>query len=57
MNPNEDVADWCYTTDARHKTEYCPSPPSFGKLLVLARKFLCGLKELINLQNISLYTC
>lgn len=23
MNPNEDAALWCYTTDNRHKTEFC----------------------------------
>jgi len=32
MNPNKDVAPWCYTTDTHRKTEFCPLPPSDGKL-------------------------
>ena len=35
MNPNEDEALWCYTTDVHQITEFCP--PSFyhGKFLFL----------------------
>jgi len=32
MNPNEDAAPWCYTTDAHHRTEFCWRPVSDGKL-------------------------
>jgi len=24
LNPNEDAARWCYTTDKHHRTEFCP---------------------------------
>jgi len=32
MNPNEDAAPWCYTTDTHRRTEYCLRPLSYGTL-------------------------
>jgi len=32
MNPNEDVAPWCYTTDKHLRSEFCPLPVTAGKL-------------------------
>jgi len=37
MNPTEDAASWCYTTDNRRRTEFCPLPVSDGKLLDFLR--------------------
>jgi len=32
MNPNEDAAPWCYTTDTHRKIEFCPLLLPDGKL-------------------------
>ena len=33
MNPDEDAASWCYTTDVGRRTELCPPEVSDGKSL------------------------